>query len=228
MTVDGSEDVIYEIVAVLAALDDVAPTELEYRLDEYVHPQALIDLLAQECAPWDLTFQVPDHEVTVTHDGEIFVDGAHRGSVHTPSRGAATTGRRGLESRHRRSVLEDLPCMLYRWRNQHAWPADYVSDACQDLTGYDAEAFVSRGVSYELDVIHPADRQDVRDAVQRSLGDEEPFSHTYRIRTADDEEKPVWDTGRGVFVDGDPVAFVGCVTVAPGHGSAEVEDLSEP
>lgn len=64
-----------EIVDALATTEHSAPQELAYSLHEYVDTDALRALATMEQTDWKLTFQVPDHQVTVTGEGRIHVDG---------------------------------------------------------------------------------------------------------------------------------------------------------
>lgn len=209
-------------MSALAAADDVAPTELEYTLAEYIAPEALVNMFATPGGAWEFTFQVPGHEVTVAHSGEIFVDGARYGNVGEASPDDPGTTDRYIRENlpHRQTLLTDIPCLLYRCRNERRRPMEFVSGNCRNLTGYDPNAFVIGGVSYGQDVIHPADRQQVWESIRRSLRTGDPFSHTYRIRTAGDEEKRVWEKGVGVFTDGEAVAHVGFVTPSPADPDA--------
>lgn len=63
------------LVDALADADGVEAHELEFALDEYVDTDALQRLLESERTDWTLTFHVPDHEVSVSGDGTILVDG---------------------------------------------------------------------------------------------------------------------------------------------------------
>jgi len=49
------------------------------------------------------------------------------------------------------------------------------------------------------DIIHPDDRQAVSDQVQQALAERRRFQLEYRIRTAQGEERWVWEQGVGVF-----------------------------
>jgi len=67
-------DIVTEIVEAVAAADGVDPTELD-PLYEYINPEALVILAKQERGEWSLTFQFSDHQITVSHDSRILVDG---------------------------------------------------------------------------------------------------------------------------------------------------------
>jgi hypothetical protein len=64
-----------EIVAAVADAEGVDPTDLDFALHDHVETDGLRLLSSHEESTWTLTFQLPDHEVTVTSDGVILVDG---------------------------------------------------------------------------------------------------------------------------------------------------------
>ena len=119
-----------------------------------------------------------------------------------------------LRERGRRlsRLIDNVPGMVYRCRNERGWPMEFVSDACREITGYPPEAIERGDVGYGSEVIHEADREAVWDRIQSNVTDREPFSESYRIVTADGETRWVRDRGRGVFDDGTLVAFEGIIS----------------
>ena len=105
------------------------------------------------------------------------------------------------------TLVSNLPGLVYRCRNEPGWPMSFVSDGARELTGYAPERIESGAVSWGEDVIHPGDREAVYDDVQDAVDAGEAFTLTYRIETADGDEKWVWEQGRPVSdpVDGEPV-----------------------
>ena len=63
------------IAQAVADAEGVDPTDLEYALQDYVEVDGIRHLANHEDSRWTLTFEVPDHEVTVTNDGLVLVDG---------------------------------------------------------------------------------------------------------------------------------------------------------
>jgi PAS domain S-box-containing protein len=94
--------------------------------------------------------------------------------------------------------MSNLPGMAYRCENDWDRTMEFVSEGCIELTGYSASDLIGRCKSSYAQVIHPEDRKSVWDQVQAALEQEAPFQLTYRIRTANGEEKWVWEQGRGV------------------------------
>ncbi|WP_424018416.1 HalOD1 output domain-containing protein [Halorientalis pallida] len=72
------ESVVVELVRAVAAVEGVEPHELDYSLYDYVDTEAIRSLAAFDRENWSLTFEIPDHEVTLTGTGEIRVDGEVR------------------------------------------------------------------------------------------------------------------------------------------------------
>jgi len=65
---------IAEVTTAIADAEGVEPSELDYRLYDYVDPDAIEQLASGPQNSWTLTFSVPNHEVTVTDDGRVLVE----------------------------------------------------------------------------------------------------------------------------------------------------------
>lgn len=96
------------------------------------------------------------------------------------------------------TLIDNLPGVLYRCRNERGWPMEYVSPGLEELTGYPSDVLVAEGPPTFADLIHPDDRGRVWEAVQEALEEDRPFRMEYRIRTRDGREKWVWEQGRAV------------------------------
>ncbi|MEF8870003.1 MAG: PAS domain S-box protein [Haloarculaceae archaeon] len=94
------------------------------------------------------------------------------------------------------TLIENLPGMAYRCRNEPGWPMEFVSDGCEELTGYTAGEIESGAINWGEEILHPDDREDMWDAVQQVLNGEETFQVTYRIRRADGETRWCWERGQ--------------------------------
>jgi PAS domain S-box-containing protein len=97
------------------------------------------------------------------------------------------------------TLMSNLPGMAYRCKNVSDWSMEFVSTGALKLTGYQPEELmIGGGVSFG-DLIHPDDQDKVWKSVQTALSEKQPFQLTFRIITANGEEKWVWEQGRGVF-----------------------------
>jgi hypothetical protein len=64
-----------EVVKAIADAKGVEPVDLDYTVGEYIDLEAIEQLAAHDTASWTLSFKLPNHNVTVTSDGLILVDG---------------------------------------------------------------------------------------------------------------------------------------------------------
>ena len=128
-----------------------------------------------------------------------------------------------LESERTLSLLmSNLPGMVYRCLHEPSRPLTYVSEGCFPLTGYRPSEFVCGRVSY-AQLIHPDHAESVLREVQAAIQEQIPFQLEYRIRTAQGEDKWVWERGRGVFSSDGMVHFIeGFITDITERKSAEV------
>lgn len=110
-------------------------------------------------------------------------------------------------------LLSNLPGMVYRCRNDASWTMEFVSAGAEELTGYAAHDLIgNRELSY-ADLIHPDDLGLVTREVQTALKIGLPFKLTYRIKTADNQLKWVWEQGNAVYDDkGRLLALEGFIT----------------
>ncbi len=128
----------------------------------------------------------------------------------------AVTERRAREAaaeseRKFSTLVENLPGMVYRCEIAEGWPMEFVSDGCQSLSGYRREEIESGAVSWGKEVIHPDDQQAVWEPVEAAIESGESFTLTYRIVTADDEVRWVWEQGCPVAEDGELAVLEGFI-----------------
>ena len=108
--------------------------------------------------------------------------------------------------------MSNVPGMVYCMSIDQEWTCQLVSEGAYDLTGYQPEDLINnRRVSYRQ-VIHPEDRNLVQLERQAAIANRRPFQIVYRILTATEELKWVWEQGRGTFdSNGEIVAIEGFV-----------------
>jgi len=128
------------------------------------------------------------------------------------------TDRKNYESilkeneRKLRVIMENLPGMVYRCKNDYNWTMKFVSDGCFELLGYLSEDLIeNKAVSYN-DLIHPDDRELVRKVWNENLNKKEKVTVEYRIICKDNCLKWVWEQGQGIFSEnGEVLALEGFV-----------------
>ena len=129
------------------------------------------------------------------------------------------------ESRRRYvSLLANLPGMAYRCRNDRNWTMEFISQGCQDLTGYAPEDLIgNRKVSYN-DLILPAYRELIWTAWQGVLRTHGRFEMEYEIAARAGETRWVWEQGEGVYdAQGQVVALEGFIADVTARKRAESE-----
>lgn len=102
-----------------------------------------------------------------------------------------------LESRRIYStLLSNLPGMAFRSMNNKEWTLLFVSEGCQNLTGYKREELLKNKVKSYADIIKDEDKQYVWESIQERIKKGQPYQVTYRIITKDENVKWVWEQGR--------------------------------
>ena len=112
----------------------------------------------------------------------------------------AESAMRETEERFR-SMVANVPGVIYQCLNDAQWTMKYLSDAVYDLTGYPAEEFIDAKVRSFAGIIHPDDQKRVDDEIQASLSSGEPFFLEYRIVRGDGAIR--WVNERGRVVGGE-------------------------
>lgn len=102
-----------------------------------------------------------------------------------------------LNSRERElaTLMGNLPGMAYRCKNDEQWTMLFLNDNCEPLTGYRKEdVLYNEKISYN-EIIHPEDREFVREQVENAIGSGDHYEMEYRIMTKQGKVKWVWEKG---------------------------------
>lgn len=99
-------------------------------------------------------------------------------------------------------LLSDFPSLAYRRRDDRSWAMEFVGEGSRQVTGYAPEDLVeNREVAYG-ELVHPADREIVWATVRNAVEKGRAFHVVYRLKTADGEERWVYDQGRPITSQG--------------------------
>lgn len=97
-----------------------------------------------------------------------------------------------------RNLVKNVPEVVYRCLPDSEWTMQYISQDIEEITGFPASDFLENEVRSYESVIHPEDREDVRDTISQALIEGETFETEYRIDRADGEVRWVLERGRGL------------------------------
>lgn len=108
---------------------------------------------------------------------------------------------RSLLDRRRmlKTLVSNLPGMVYRCGMDPESPLEYVSEQCYELTGYPVGAVIQNHSVKFFDLVIEEDRERVRQETQTALEENRPYQLIYRIRSRHGLVKWIWDQGRGIY-----------------------------
>jgi diguanylate cyclase (GGDEF)-like protein/PAS domain S-box-containing protein len=132
-----------------------------------------------------------------------------------------------LESERRlHTLMNHLPGMAYRCRNDADWTMEFVSQGARVLTGYPPEALIESQQIAFVQLIHQADRVRVNEEVQACVTAGRPYRVVYRLINAHGEVRWVWEQGQGVFSpDRSEVLLEGFISdITEQHESERVQE----
>jgi diguanylate cyclase (GGDEF)-like protein/PAS domain S-box-containing protein len=104
-----------------------------------------------------------------------------------------------LSEKTRLNLLENLPGMVYRCRMDENWTMEYVSEGCEDLTGYGVDSLLgNRDISYN-EIIDEKYRKDLFEMWHRAVENRSMVKVEYEIVTSSGQNKWVYEQGQPVF-----------------------------
>lgn len=124
---------------------------------------------------------------------------------------------------HYRSLVANIPGMVYRCANDQDWTMSFVSPAAAELTGYPEGDFIGNRIRSFASIIHPDDQQRVFDTVQRAIAQQQPFTIEYRIQHRDGQLRSVLEYGRPILLDDVMEALEGVILDVTPLKQAEAE-----
>jgi PAS domain S-box-containing protein len=110
------------------------------------------------------------------------------------------------------SIVSNLNGAFFRCKTDENWTMEYVSDGIMELTGYPSADFMMNRVMSFGSVIFPDDRERIRKIVRDAINNRIPYTVEYRITSAQNTKKWIWERGRGIFSEGRVIAVEGFFT----------------
>lgn len=122
------------------------------------------------------------------------------------------------------TLIANLPGIAFRCRIDHEWTMAFVSQGCREITGYSPDAFIENRQMAFNELIHPRDRQRVREEIQDALKKGDAYEIEYRIIRKDGQVRDIWEHGiRVISETGGPAALEGFISDITGRKRAEKE-----
>ncbi len=118
------------------------------------------------------------------------------------------------ESQRRLSTLiNNLPGIAYRCKNDLNWTMEYISEGCIEILGCKPEEIINNAQLSYNDFIVERDKEKVWEAVQRAINSRLPYVIEYQITDKQGQVKWVWEKGTGVYDDkGQIIALEGFIS----------------
>jgi PAS domain S-box-containing protein len=111
------------------------------------------------------------------------------------------------------TLVGNLQGAIYRSVRNPDWELEYVSIGIQDLVGYSPADVIGNRKIKLLDLIHPEDLADFEAHIQESRRTGQRFQNSFRIRTAQGQEKWLWEQAIVVSPPEDPrIVIEGFIT----------------
>ncbi len=105
-----------------------------------------------------------------------------------------------LESeRSKTLLLNNIPGMIYRCKNDRDWTMLFISQGCKELTGYEPEELINNKKTSYNSLIAPKHRQSVWDKWEKALLAKQKFVYEYEIVTSTGQVKWVYEQGQGIY-----------------------------
>ncbi len=100
-----------------------------------------------------------------------------------------------------RTLIGNLPGVVYRCRVDANFTSEFLSDGCRELTGYTAEEMTQKRAAMWSEIIHTQDRERIRAEIRRLMNDNAALGTptlqtSYRITTRANSVKHVRDRFR--------------------------------
>jgi PAS domain S-box-containing protein len=123
-------------------------------------------------------------------------------------------------------LFKNLPGFVYKCKYDKNWTMLFMSEGCQNVTGYKPEDIINNKQLSYTDIIIPQDRKSVEKAVQKGLDEHKHFEMEYRIKTRSGEIRWVWERGFCLIDEnGKPTAIEGYINDINERKIIELENL---
>lgn len=126
------------------------------------------------------------------------------------------------------TLIDSLPGIVFSCANDAEWSMRYLSEGCLNLTGYTSEELVSNESTSYNAITHPEDLPKILATIDAAIAQKQSYVVEYRICTKFNQEKWLWEKGRGVFdSNGEVLSLEGFITDITDRKQAEARLLHD-
>jgi PAS domain S-box-containing protein len=97
-----------------------------------------------------------------------------------------------------RTLVENIPGIVYRCEVKVPWRMTMMSEAVEQLTGYESSVFTANKLTF-AEVVHPEDLQFVKNNINRAFNNHQQFDLEYRIIHKNGTIKWVHEVGKAAY-----------------------------
>ena len=129
-----------------------------------------------------------------------------------------------LEERERRfrTLVSNIPGVVYRCALDEHWTMHYLSEAIEQLSGYPSSDLIENRARSYASLVHPDDQDRIQREVQAAVSAHRPFTLEYRICHRDGSIRWVYEQGRAVLdASGAPLWLDGVILDITSRKEAE-------
>jgi PAS domain S-box-containing protein len=98
-----------------------------------------------------------------------------------------------------RTMVANIPGIIYRCRCDADWSMEFVSDAIVDISGYPATDFIHNQIRTFASIFHPDDVERVETTVGQALMMQQPYRVEFRIIDRSGRLKWLYEKGQGIW-----------------------------
>ena len=106
------------------------------------------------------------------------------------------------------AIAGNAPGIIYKCEMSQPFEMHYISSKIRKVTGYDPDDFLKGGKSMYYDHVHPDDRTGLKNIISKSLSQNKPFEHEYRIIRSDGNVRWVYEKGTSLPEESSMVGFI--------------------
>lgn len=109
--------------------------------------------------------------------------------------------------RHLSSLISHLPGFVYRCLPDETWTTLYISEGVEKITGFCADDFINNKVNFDF-IIKSEFKDKIAILWKEAIDGHSFFEFEYKITTASNSERWIWERGKAVYDDNGDVLFL--------------------